>query len=64
MLLAKGLPVKDAALMAQFGLALRLVERERTSAVGGAFPVNFFCIPLSALHDMHASTGVWQVKVT
>ena len=50
LLLAKGLPVKDAARIAHFGLAVRLLERDRTGAMGVPLAANFFCIPFNALH--------------
>ncbi len=50
LLLAKGLPVNDAARIAHFGLAVRLLERERTGAMGVPLAANFFCIPFNALH--------------
>ena len=63
LLLAKGLPVKDAARIAHFGLAVRLLERERTGAMGVPLAANFFCIPFNALHGcrhvMH-----WQEHAT
>ena len=55
---AKGLPVKDAARIAHFALAVRLRERERTGAMGGPFPLLFFCMPFSALHGVRSSTSV------
>lgn len=49
LLAANGLPVKEAARIAHFGLAVRLRDRERAGPRGGPLPPNFFCMPFSVL---------------